>query len=305
MNLHVFPAMSPKELLEASKNSPSVSYHKFVLLSRGRENHLFCFFEGNDSVYYSLRIKAICSMEYHPISCGNKKSVLEVYSILSKEAYKKFKKAFFVDSDFDAPINNPEIFETPYYSVENFYVNTYTLKEILKNEFKLTEEEDSFQKVVSVFESQLEEFNEAMLLFNAWYAAIKTKNSTKSINVSLSDKLPREFVCVKIGEIKSKYTLASIKAHFKDCIEEVTEEEIEKSKHKLCSKDLSQCLRGKFQFWFFYEFLSFIIEDSNSNNKLLKNRTKFNLNKGQMISQLSQYAFTPAELNAYLKRFVE
>jgi hypothetical protein len=303
MNSQKSLGMNPKELIEASKNSPSVSFHKFVLLSRGRENHLFCFFEGNDSVYYSSRIKASCSTEYHPISCGNKKAVLGVYLMLNNDVYKKYKKAFFVDSDFDDHIGNPEIFETPCYSVENFYVNTYTIKEILKNEFKLIEEDESFQSVISLFEKQLNEFNQATLLFNAWYAALKSKNSTKSIKVSLDDKLPKDFVCVKVGEIKSKYTLANIKEHFKECLEEVTEDEVEKSRQVLCSKDLSNCLRGKFQFWFLYEFLNYIIEDSNTSNKIMKTKTKFNLNRGQMISQLSQYAYTPQELRTYLQKF--
>src|SRR5437763_6662955 len=113
--------MRVPELIQIVNNSSTVAFHKFVLLSNGRENDLFCFFEGIDSHYYSFRIKQIARRNYHPIVCGNKKSVLETFKKLnSNPIYDKYKKAYFIDRDFDEKNSENKIYETPTYSIENF-----------------------------------------------------------------------------------------------------------------------------------------------------------------------------------------
>lgn len=298
--------MNPTELLELAKSTPTVAFHKFVLLSRGKTNDLFCFFEGKDCQYYSLRIKQIVKRNYHPISCGNKKTVLQTYNLFkNSEEYKSHLKAFFIDRDFDESIADSNVFETPCYSVENFYVNEYTISEVLKNEFLLTEADKEFETILNLFKRENEIFNNETLLFNSWYSALKTKKrkeSLKSTNVSLDEKLPKNFICIRIGEIKSQYDLNLIKSTFPEAIE-VSDIEVNQEMEKLRCDDLNTMLRGKFQMWFLYNFLQFLIEDANSKNTILKAKTKYRADKPNLCSNLSQYAFTPDCLIEYLSKF--
>lgn len=295
--------MRPEDLLKLTENTATVAFHKFVLLCKGKESDLYCFFEGRDAQYYSPRIKSITKKNYHPISCGNKKSVVDVHNwVSSHNDYKKYSKTFFVDSDFDNSLNLDGIYETPCYSVENFYVNTKCLSEILKNEFGLTEIDVEYKSIINLFEKELEDFSKATLLFNAWYAGLKSKKQKeglKSTCVSLSDKLPNDFVCIKIGAITSNYDLQKIMDKFPDAIK-VDQEIINAEYSRLNCAEIHQKLRGKYQFSFFYEFLRFLIDDANSKKSILKKKTKFNIDKANMYGQLSQYALTTECLTNYL-----
>lgn len=299
--------MKPEDLLKLTENTSTVAFHKFVLLCKGRESDLYCFFEGRDSQYYSPRIKSITKRKYHPISCGNKKSVIDVHKWLSTHTdYSKYPKVFFVDRDFDNKIGIAELYETPCYSVENFYVNAECLSEILKNEFGLTEIDVEYKSIITLFEKELDNFSQATLLFNAWYAALKTKKykeGLKSTCVSLSDKLPNDFVCLKIGSITSNYDLQKIMDKFPDAIK-VSEDEIKVESLKLNCAEIHQKIRGKYQFSFFYEFLRFIIDDANNKKTILKKKTKFNIDKANMYGQLSQYAITTECLTNYLTKHI-
>lgn len=298
--------MKPEDLLKFAENSASVAFHSFVLLCKGRERDLFCFFEGKDSQYYAPRIKSISNRNYHPISCGNKKSVIEVCSWLSTHKdYKKYSKGFFIDRDFDKLLNDDNIYETPYYSVENFYVNANCLSEILKNEFGLTEAVSEYENIMSLFDKELTSYSKATLLFNAWYASLKTKKNReghKSTCVNLEDRLPKDFLIMKIGSIHAKYDLERIRMQFPHAIA-VTKEDIENELSNLNCPEINFKLRGKYQFSFFYDFLRYLIDDANNNKTILKKKTKFNVDKTNMYTQLSQYAITTDCLIRYLTKF--
>lgn len=299
--------MKPEDLLRKAENSSAVAFHKFVLLCKeDRKHDLFCFFEGRDSQYYNSRIKFITTRNYHPISCGNKKSVLETYYQIKKSStYSKYLKAYFVDRDFDPILANNDIYETPCYSVENFYVNSSCMSEILKNEFLLTEADNEYDSIMYLFNSELNKYNQSTILFNAWYAALKHKKNVenlKTTGVCLEEKLPKNFICLKIGSIISDYDFNKIKETFPEAIV-ITEEEIEVKRKDLLNGDISFKLRGKFQFTFLYEFLRYLIEDANKLKTILKRKTKFNADKASLRTQLSQYAITPKNLKEYLEKY--
>lgn len=298
--------MNVDEIIKETRKSHVVAFHQFVLLTKGNGSDLFCFFEGYDSPYYSLRIRNNIKGNYHPIICGSKKSVIELWRLIrSNPIYSKYKCGFFVDHDFDITIKSscPGIYETPCYSVENFYVTQYTLIEILKNEFHLMETDQEFQDALKFFNANKDVFHSSTLLFNAWYACLKSKSNELGIkpNVSLDEKLPKDFMILQIGSIQSNYNLERIIKYFPNAIE-IKEDEIDTKIKENESKDPSSWQRGKFEIWFFYEFLRYLISDANipSNRKILKRRTKFSIDKAQILSQLSQYALTPKCLTDYL-----
>lgn len=298
--------MKPEELLKLAENSSAVAFHKFVILCKGRENDLFCFFEGRDTQYYCNRIKSIVNRKYHPISCGNKKTVLDTYDWISKQTiYNKYLKAFFVDRDFDPIQSKVNLYETPCYSIENFYVNEECLSEILKNEFGLTEADSEYLQTIELFRNELSNHNQSTVLFNAWYATLKekkVKEKLKTTGVNLDDKLPKDFICLKVGSISSNYDLNKIKSCFSSAIE-VTEEEVMAKQDELLTGSTADKLRGKFQLTFYCEFLRFLIEDANKSQKIIKRKTKFNVDKANIFTQLSQYALTPSCLVTFLKQY--
>jgi hypothetical protein len=294
--------MNPKELLERSRNSSTVAFHNFVLLHREFGTELFCFYEGKDSHYYFSKINQIYKDNHHPIVCGNKKSVIETYQKIIPK-YDNLKTAFFIDRDFDEIINNEKLYCTPCYSIENLYCSEKVLSRILKNEFMLHEVDAEFKSIMTIFKQNQDEFHNSIKLFNAWYATAKEKAKINNtiVNVSLNDKFPKDFAIIKIGNIKSNYTLNDILTKYPDSIQ-ITEDELN-LKLDYFSENCCTCLfRGKYEIEFFHLFLKYLIEDANIKNVILKKKVKFSVDGAQILSQLSQYSETPECLIEYLTK---
>ncbi len=292
--------MNPIELYNKKKNSATTAIHKFVLLKKEFNNDLFCFYEGKDEPYYYNRINIYFGENHHPITCGNKKSVLEVYNYL-KIKYSDSNTSFFVDKDYDDKQNQLNLYETPCYSIENFYTSEKVLKAVLKNEFLLNETDKEFKNIIALFTENQNRFHKSITLLNSWYATAKQIARTKgvSVNANLAEKPPKEFIIVKIGQIESNYNFSKIIEKYPNSIK-VTEDEVERKIIEFNTKNKSQIFRGKYELDFMYNFLKFIIEDANNSKELLKVKTSFNIDKARILSQLSQYAETPECLINYI-----
>ncbi|MEY4927975.1 MAG: hypothetical protein RI894_2411 [Bacteroidota bacterium] len=296
----------------------NIAYQTFAALIKASEEGVFLFCEGRDGRYYGSKIDLICNKEAHPIHSGNKKNVIETYKMIkNRREYTIYKTAFFVDKDFDLPLNNPDIYETPCYAVENLYCNQECFSNILKNEFGLTIVDDDYTMAMTHFETRLNEFNDAVLLLNAWYACTKDARyeSNQPINLaSLEKKLPENFVNITFDNISFSYTLADI--------ERMTEEQkpnaFRINPQNLAIKvadftDLTNksCVfRGKYLMQFLAFYLATIAEKGNQKmptffTKKRKNHlTTDKDNTEKLLSSLAQYAITPPCLRQYLQRFV-
>lgn len=70
--------------IEARDNSIAKLYLEFDLC-KTTILMLFCFFEGKDAPYYSMRIERISNKEVEPIKCKGKSNVKGIYKYLSKK----------------------------------------------------------------------------------------------------------------------------------------------------------------------------------------------------------------------------
>lgn len=301
--------MSYLEELRASRDKKQTVYTEFALSVRKFPTHLFCFFEGNDNGYYVPRIKKFTS-DYVPIYCNGREKVLGVYElIINKTEYDKYKKAFFIDRDFNVLLDskNPPIFETPCYSIENLYVSLSVFEEILINSFHLSPTTDlDFEKCKVIYQERQNEFHSATLLFNAWYACLIDKRNNENIEtgVNLSDKFPKGFVEIDLNEVKSNYDLEKIKAAFENAIP-ILEEDLIKKIEEFESVEAQKTFRGKYELNFMITILDLLVKDSKTENQFLESKINFlfydSLNIEKAIEVFSSYAETPPQLDNYLK----
>jgi len=304
-----------KEIQQLKRsNSKSVVFHKFALLTASKPFDLFCFFEGKDAPYYLPRLTNFYNGSVHLLICGNKKNVIAICEqIVEQEEYNKYKKVYFVDSDFDFPLSEKQskyIYSTPCYSIENLYVSSEVFSKILKSEFLLTEvdEDNKYLELMQLFAERQNEFHEAVLLFNAWYACLKdyvNKGECKSTNVSLDKKLPTRFIDINLMNVEQNYDIKKIKQEFPEAIE-YQQTDLEAKINLFKTVNQSKIFRGKFELDFFCTILELLINDAiqkrKSERKYLKQGTKFRIDKSQIITQLSGYAETPESLVEYIKK---
>lgn len=303
--------MSYIEQLRKSRQKPQVAFQEFALATRKYPSYLFCFFEGKDNAYYSPRIKRF-TKNYHPIKCGGREKVLAVYQLITnRKEYDGYKKAFFIDRDFNAPLppTQPPIFETPCYSIENLYVSIEVFKEILTNEFHLSAVSDAvFDQCVALFKARQQEFHQAVTLFNAWYAcviAIKQKTK-KVVQVQLKDKLPKKWVTFSLQAITSNYHLSTIQKLFPDA-PAIKSEDLAAQIAFFATCDCCKAFRGKYEMQFLITFIRLILQDAQKTNVLIKEKINFafgdasSLNHENALNIFEGYAETPKSLIDYLK----
>ncbi len=304
--------MTYLEQLGNSRKKYQVIFTEFVHSVRNKENYLFCFFEGYDTTYYVPIIRGFTE-NYETFDCKGKKVVLEFHEFIkSKIEYQKYKKAFFIDRDFDEPISiqQPPIYETPCYSIENFYVSDAVFAKILKNEFSISENNQEFETCVEIYKRNQKQFHKATLLFNAWYACLKDKRNNEGIemNLNLDDKLPYGFVEITLEKVEKKYDYTKLISDF-DKAPSITEEELNlkiaefENSNKICA------FRGKYEMSFLLKMIQLLIEDSKpkGKNNVLSKKVKFTfegLNNDQAINVFSAYAIIPQSLLEYLKTVV-
>lgn len=305
--------MSYLDKLRQSRDKPQVAYQEFVLHTRKGKDGLFCFFEGKDNAYYIPRIKNFTN-KYHPIKCGGREKVLAVYQlIIIHSEYDNYKKAFFIDRDFNHPLqpHDPPIFETPCYSIENFYVSVDVFKQIIINEFQFSEVSDrSFQVCIQLFEDRQQEFHQAITLLNAWYAClIKIRNTEKKqTGVNLGDKIPKDFIKFSLESISANYNLDRIKQTFVNALE-VSTENLQAKLAEFTNCEHHKVFRGKYEMQFMLTFIEMILQDASNNKKFIQQKIPFAFNQKltneQAINVLSGYAETPESLNAYIKKVIQ
>ncbi|MFM7408114.1 MAG: DUF4435 domain-containing protein [Cuspidothrix sp.] len=252
--------------------------------------------------------------------CGGRDKVLEVYRLITiHREYDKYKKAFFIDRDFNEPLlpHNPPIFETPCYSIENFYVSVNVFKELLKNEFHLSEVSDpDFQVCMTLFKDRQEEFHKATALFNAWYAcliAIRNTTATET-SVNLDDNFPKDFITFNLESVTANYDLEKIKQTFPNA-PDVEEDILNNKIAEFTNCEHYQVFRGKYEMWFLLVFLRLILIDSNRSKLFITAKLSFTFNNDytsrnpilsneEALKVFSVYAETPQILDDYLTELI-
>ena len=299
--------MSSVKTLRESRGKAQPVFMEFTRLYKQYPSALYCFFEGEDSKYYGVRIKNIIRPEKDfYFSCSGKDGVLEIHEMLSsKEDYANVRAAYFIDRDFDKSIRERglnEIYETPCYSIENFYTSVQCFSEVLRSEFKLMESDENFERCVSLYIELQEEFHNAVELLNTWIACQRDKSSP--LNISKRSVL--DFVKIDLNQITKKYVIDDLYSIFPGAIA-ISQEELDARLTELRSSTRQKSFRGKFEIEFLRKFLEKLKHEANTANYhyfTRKVKVVLSLSESNIISDLSQYADTPDCLDSYLKSFI-
>lgn len=298
--------MTVEELRIAREESANVAYITFTKHVKSDKLGLFCFFEGKDSPYYGLRVKSVFNGNYYPINCSGKSQVLKVYELINyHREYDAYKKAFFIDRDFDVAVSNPQIYETPCYSVENLYTDISVFHEILKSEFGLHETDEDFERCLDTYNKLQKDYHSCATLFNAWYAClVHIRNTTKQkIEVRLDDSIPKDFMSISLDGVLANYDLSAIQAKYPNApnVDIVT---LENKIMEMNAQDKGKVFRGKFELNFMLKILEALIVDSKTPQSYISRPIKYHITYSQAISQFSQYAETPEKLISYIRQVV-
>lgn len=301
--------LSRDEIMRTKREKGAVGFHKFVLKYKPKQQKPYCFVEGEDSKYYLPRVSMVCKSDPEFIRCNGKKGVLEAFNEIQKhKEYENNCLLFFVDSDFDTPINNDCIYETPCYSIENLYTSPEVFERILKSEFNLDETEEDFVNVSNLFIDRQNEFHDVIVELNTWILSYKKymDKTGEIIKLRLNDlSFKDHLVNVTFETIICKYRLNDIERILEvpNIISEA--EFLTNYRNMKINPNKGKVFRGKFELEFFRIFLNKVIEDRNkkSGRKIFQNKSKISLSlDNNILTVLSIYAESPECLSEYIEK---
>lgn len=292
-----------------ARTTASSVFAQIVQLNKKYENPLFCCFEGEDYKYYGIRVESLKQKDYEkiiPLKCGGKQEVTKLYALVSKEITLNFKTfVYFIDRDFDDQIDSSElnIYETPVYSVENFYTSICAFEKILVNELKIEETQSQFEYCMKLFKERQCEFHKGISLLNAWiYCQRKNECPDNKLNLSSFkiNTLISSFTLQKVDFIG--YDLEYLEGCFENSVK-ISENELLNAKVYL-DESPQELYRGKFELEFLYNFITKLTQSINIKESPFEGTTKvgFNISKVNLMSEISQYAKTSECLKTYIRK---
>lgn len=301
--------MDVQEIREA-RNKGVVAFTRFCQDKKNHSDCIFCFFEGEDNKYYGPRIEQYTKYACDKIisyNCGGRQEVIKVYNLIRNVAeYECINKIFFVDRDY-APLTEElqHIYQTPCYSVENFYTSKGSFSRMLTREFGINSIEDDFTKCIEDYGQRQQEFHDETLYLNAWLASQrKAEDQYHLKKISLVDyKVGRLFSEISIEKVSVKTPIvkAELLQQFPTAYE-ISDEEVSNEVALFKNGNPQQLFRGKFEIDFLKRIINTLKEKNKDNSyfKIKRECVYIDANVNT-LSTLSSYADTPQCLVRFLE----
>ena len=291
-------------LKSAAKSNTSI-YTKFLQQYRFGDSGLHIFYEGKDdpSFYsnYIERYKGGKQRIYY-YRANNKKGVYHNYSHVDWNQYKKNRVLFLVDKDFRDILNevyptDSNIFETKYYSIENYLVTKSMFARSLR-ELLSIDDDKSINRITREFIMQLNNFHREIMPVIALILYYRENNLNANLN---------QIDLAKVFEFKTK---VKRKRNIKEFLEKAMDtpqeapwKEIIRHLRSLNNIENSKYyVRGKFEMWFFIKFINSLPDILNCDRKKGEPKFKLNVNisEATFVQILAPRLRIPTELKVFL-----
>ncbi|MEH6641024.1 DUF4435 domain-containing protein [Vreelandella glaciei] len=304
--------MSRVDILVEARGSLSVKFMEFTrVISKGK---YAVFFEGEDEKYYSVRINTISpGVRWTGIVSGGKSNVINLRAMIRRHTtYCNSQCIFFVDADFDdnASVENYEdVYITPCYSVENFYLSDEAFCRILNAEYGINDSQESlvsYNNSLEFFKLTKNLYLNAIMPFNCLIRELRIMEEKGSLEgrLNINNIKFEDLVRVGLGEVEKIYDEKKPKCVFSELSETMTID-ISESKRYFNNINGELWFRGKQNLEFLRVFLGRLKEDcgKKESRTVFENKAsiKLQLTKGNCMSELSQYADTPHCLKSFLE----
>lgn len=285
-----------------------VAKHRFESASK-KPGCMICFFEGvHDKDYYNVHIRSFCG-DFIGIPCHCKKNVLKMYEEIHADNKDKYRLAYFIDRDFDELINNPDIFETDGYSIENYYCTRSSFSRILKDYLYLDDSSDDYSRAIVFYDREYSSSHSVTSEFNYYYSAVKRKerNTGEEISVSCGDCFPLNLGSIGINNYSKKYDLTTLNETFGT---NLIQDDLKAEQVHL---DVDPCLfyRGKYEIQELESILEYLIKEASGSYRnipkteriIRKNPQMACIQAGKLLLVLAPMADVTDNLRRYLKNF--
>ena len=320
-----------EEMREKSKNAASAWLDFSQRKNKNMDTYHF-FFEGYDRFYYFNKFKEVhySLLKSYPLcnqyECGGKSEVLKIHQKICREEslIPKNQLLFFIDKDYGHHQVNSDIYMTPKYAVENFYVSPTVIEKILKMHFGINEDDREFGTVLEYFNDRYREFLNYLTTMNLWAICCHLNEVKIDFDLLGLKSTAAKFLRINYSELELLVEDISF-SYFESMYEKGLRKKI-KNSSGLSSRNynlelsdyinkkeqiritfespleeyrrhIDEYSRGKQLLWFLKEFL---LSVTRKEGGILKNQ--FLIDDKNIMTVFTNCADTPEGLNEYLRR---
>jgi hypothetical protein len=302
--------MSFIEVLREARNSAVAALQEFKVSYPKYPQAVHVFFEGqSDRAFYAgflaARTGAIASVRTY--DCKGKPQLLALYDRIRAQYGDSDRLLFFLDKDLDDLLNielpnDPRVFVTETYSIENYLVCEEILHRWIDEAYRFSGVTFALDPVRSQFRMQLSRFHQLCTVVMAWVLTHRKAGTRPNLsNVQCS----RLFAFDDSGSIqRSPGAIAVLDQLTGVSTSAPMLSDIRRNARKLQSHHPKSYIRGKFELWFLVAFIR-NLED------LMKRvcaetggsvRTSTVLHEANAIDLLAPRLQSPESLRTFLDR---
>jgi hypothetical protein len=297
--------------LRAQRQSSGVVVMRFLkLLQRKPQTEYLWVFEGQDIKYYGARIEQFTGRPArYTFPADGRENTLECMRRLNTDpALRGQRVAFFVDRDVVAPTPTENLYITPTYSIENFYVSHTAFERVLLNLFGLGEAERSKEResLISLYGRWAKIFSTRLSDLMAWIYIQQTDfgQTSKQLNLKNASfsKLFEMNLSGKKLTLKSKFGVRNARRLFPNA-PVVTAAALKSKKTLLANIDWLSYGRGKYWADFYCKIVSELAKDCNSSNPSIfrrKHKVSLTIGASNLLEVFTSHADTPTCLRNFL-----
>jgi len=302
---------------EAQKAHPI--FHEYLLsLTRATPQTRYFFFEGDEdpAFYTGFILSRKPELMYHSFICDGRSEVIKVNRLIAQDGRETDKCLYFIDKDHTDIMGEGKegnaFFQTIHYSFENYLVCEGLLRRFWRERLHLSYLDERFEKFLSTFQHIYTAFLKRMRLLMALVLVGRGIDGHKKIklnlnNVDLDSVVQIDLVngtCRYIRGI-SQYLLKTV-IHKEQWSMNSGAELRRVYRIHLSSREFKSYVRGKYELWFLWKFLTLTTRELSDREKARKmglNRAtpKSPLPLESCVESLSSLIGCPSDLSHFLQ----
>jgi|GEM_PF-4736722 len=312
------------EFLEATLRLDVVGYHNFTQRYNKDDKGevVYCFTEGEDYKYYKSRIDTVTDKDSIFIECNGRDGVVAALKLIQDiDFYNDDIIIGFVDRDFFSIEVPSNILVTDYYSIESYYCQQKSVRDILGLHYKLVKDETLNRQVFEQYKTLHSQFINQISFFSVWcYLQVLNTQNEKRLTFEESDNVTLPFIANESIDLKRfnllnyiemtlDYVIAPQLQSVSDIIDTnkkafrkakiISDDLVSQHLNSISSSELLLLIRGKFEMQFLKKFLQLKLKELN-----LVNNKGLNTDLSDLLSTLSPYANTSPKLREFVDSIV-
>lgn len=303
---------------EAARCSPSPVYHEFLGRYVHSAKRVYAFVEGRDDYsYYTQAIEAVLPDDWDVDvwPAGNKDAVLALHRELDWDRFSRDRVLLFVDRDLadflaEKHPRSKNLYVTPHYSIENDLVTRSCCKSLLNEVCGLGRclTQDEMDVILGLFDEELERFSKYIVQIMAWVLAWRRNEHRPCLN----DVQIAHLVTINAGKVivrRRPDGKRGLTSYLQGRLKMPTRGLAAARDAALNDFDgvpFKKYVRGKYELWFLWAFVTSIHENAGHFCAALKGRKvpgkRVGVGANNMIVVIGPRARKPQHLFKFLRR---